>query len=65
MKITRECPLFRQASKYENTNFPVWQSRAPVELQRSSIGVQLGINRRMLYSDAKMCLYMYMFLIFK
>ena len=32
MKITRERPLFRQASKYENINFPVWQSRAPVEL---------------------------------
>ena len=61
MKIRRECPLFGQASKCENTNFPVWQSRTSRAC--SITGVQLGNNRRMLYSDAKM--FLYMFLIFK
>ena len=54
------CPNGRACSQ-ANTNFPVCQSRAS---RASSITeVQLGINRRMLYSDAKM--FLYMFLIFK
>ena len=57
--ITRDvCFLGKGVYKYENTNFPVWQSRGS---RASSItGIQLGIDRRMLYSDAKMSLYMFL-----
>ena len=58
--MSRDVRFLDKPSKYENTNFPL-QSQA--SRASSSIGVQLGIDRRMLYSDAKV--FLYVFLIFK